>query len=99
LVADRCANCHVEGGIAPFALASYDDVFGQRMAIRTAVSQRMMPPWLAAKGCTEYAFDLSLSDEQVAMVSEWVDSGAPEGRQSGAQPEPSSDLGGLTRVD
>jgi hypothetical protein len=42
LVEQRCQSCHVEGGIAPFALTTYDDVYDQRMAIKAAVAERRL---------------------------------------------------------
>jgi len=58
-----------------------------------------MPPWKAIDGCTDYRHDISFSDEEIAMVVDWVDNGAPEGNVedsvAGAPPE----VGGLERID
>jgi len=99
LVADKCGSCHVEGGIAPFSLQSYAEVFEMRTAVKAAVSQRMMPPWMPAKDCTEYLHDRSLSDEQIALISRWVDEGAVEGDPADAPTTTAPVQTGLSRVD
>ncbi len=99
LVQEKCGSCHVEGGIAPFALRSYAEVFEMRTAIKAAVTLRMMPPWMAAQDCTEYKHDRSLSDEQIALISRWVDEGAVEGDPADASSVTGPSQSGLSRVD
>ncbi len=75
----KCTGCHVEGGIAPFALTSFDAVSTAKGAVSGAVASRRMPPWLAAPGCNTYTDDRSLSDAQIATITAWVEQGAPAG--------------------
>lgn len=79
IVDAKCAGCHVAGGIAPFALASYDDAKKNAPGIRGAVSSKTMPPWPADDTCNSYLGDRSLTDEQIAAITGWVDDGAPAG--------------------
>lgn len=79
LMTASCVSCHVEGGIAPFALTSYEQVSAMKDAVRRAVESRRMPPYLAGEGCTDYADDQRLTAEQVAMLGAWADAGAPRG--------------------
>ncbi len=99
LVQQKCANCHAEGGIAPFPLRSYAELFAMRGAVKAAVQSRLMPPWMPARDCTEYSHDGSLSDEQIALISRWVDEGAVEGAPAEAPALSGSAEGGLSRVD
>ncbi|KFE64416.1 hypothetical protein [Hyalangium minutum] len=99
LMQERCGGCHVEGGIAPFALQSHAQVFERRAEIREAVSSRRMPPWQPGPGCAEYLDDLSLSEEQITLITRWVDAGAPEGSVRDARPVAPSPPVGLSRVD
>jgi len=101
IVDASCAGCHVEGGIAPFSLTTYAQVKEQRFAIAAATKAKTMPPVLAAKGCADYANDLSLSDEQIATLEEWAGSDALEGEAPAAQepPSPGTSQAGLSRVD
>jgi hypothetical protein len=38
-----------------------------------------MPPWQAVKGYGDFLNDLSLSQEEIALISSWAEGGAPEG--------------------
>jgi hypothetical protein len=68
--------------------------------VRWAVTERVMPPWLAADGCAEYLHNRSLSDEQIATIAGWVDAGAPAGDPADAPDTPGDPPGtGLSRID
>lgn len=99
ILASRCINCHKSGGIAPFALDSYDLARSAAPAIKPAVVSRKMPPWSAAAADTGYKHNPSLTDAQIDLISRWVDANAPEGDAD----EPGEPLppvgGGLARVD
>jgi hypothetical protein len=95
---EKCANCHVSGGIAPFPLTDPNDVLANKTLIRAAVAGRVMPPWMADNGCADYSNDRSLSDTQIHTITSWIDSGAPLGSASDAPPE-TPRTGGLSHVD
>jgi hypothetical protein len=100
LVQQKCGGCHVEGGIAPFPLQSYAEVFEVKGAVKAAVKARLMPPWQADPACTEYAGDRVLTSEEVDLLSRWVDEGGVEGDPADAPASlPRSVQGGLPRVD
>jgi hypothetical protein len=99
IVERSCTRCHQDGNIAPFALATYDDAYEVRDAIRVAVTTRTMPPWLAAAGCDEYTPDLSLSDEEIATIEKWAEGGAPRGDPASASEPGQRANGALDRVD
>jgi len=100
IVDARCAICHDGKGIAPFALTTYDEVQVMRVAVRSAVEARRMPPYRAARGCADYQYDLSLTDEQIALFGKWVDQGALRGEPGTAtQQLEVPPTGGLPRVD
>ncbi len=101
LVKAKCEGCHVEGGIAPFALQTYAQVFALRDAVRASVELRSMPPWPPDADCTDYQQVRALSVEQILLLSRWVEEGAPEGdpSEAPAEPAPTANAGGLSRVD
>lgn len=80
-----CINCHRSNGVAPMSLERYEDArrYARRIARRTEIRDRMgaMPPWYAEKdiGIQHYKNDPSLTDDEVAMITQWVADGAPEG--------------------
>ena len=93
LMAERCVQCHRDGGVAPFTLTSYDDVVSHASMIRDVVSRRVMPPWFAASIGDEdespWLNDCSLSDEQVESLVSWIDNDMPvgDGSESVVMPE------------
>ncbi|MBM4361158.1 MAG: monooxygenase [Deltaproteobacteria bacterium] len=86
LLEGRCVGCHSEKGSAPMRLDGYEDAAYWATPIRTMVTTRQMPPWTAGGDCNDYVADPTLSDEQIALVAEWVDDGAPEGDPKDARP-------------
>lgn len=99
LMETRCTSCHVEGGIAPFALTSYEQVAAVKDAIAIAVKNRTMPPYLAAPGCTEYADDQNLTDEQIAMLEGWAKQGAVQGTPTSSATKQTALETSLPQVD
>jgi hypothetical protein len=99
LVQEKCGGCHLEGGIAPFPLQSYAEVFELRHAVKAAVKARIMPPWLPGPGCADYQHDRSLSDAQIELLSRWVDEGGAEGDPADAPAASGPPQDGLSRVD
>lgn len=80
-----CQQCHRPDGVAPMPLTTYDEVrpWARAIKTRTGLGPRagVMPPWFVEKniGIQRFKHDPSLSDEEIAEVAKWVDSGAPRG--------------------
>src|SRR5712691_6651091 len=84
-----CQNCHrPNGGLAPMALTTYEEVRPWAKAIKMRTSAREMPPWFIEKhiGFQKFQNDPSLSDEEIAMVAAWVDNGVPQGNPADMPP-------------
>lgn len=79
LVEAKCGNCHVAGGIAPFALQSYEEVQAHAGVAMLAIDQGIMPPWPPDPDCAEYTGNRSLSAEQKELFRRWLEAGTPEG--------------------
>ena len=78
LVNARCARCHRPGGPA-FSLMTYAEARPWAAAIKEEVLERRMPPWGAVKGFGEFKDDQGLTQEQIEIIADWVEGGAPEG--------------------
>jgi hypothetical protein len=80
-----CENCHRPDGVAPMALVTYEDVRPWARAIkqRTGIGPKagVMPPWYVEKniGIQQFHNDPSLSEDEIALIAAWADSGAPRG--------------------
>jgi len=76
-----CQNCHRDGSIAPMSLVTYQDSRPWARSIKEKVVRKQMPPWHIDRnvGISKFKDDPSLSDEEIAIISKWVDQGSPEG--------------------
>ena len=80
-----CETCHRAEGVAPMSLQTYEDVRPWARAIkqRTGMGPRagVMPPWYVEKniGIQKFKNDPSLSGEEIALIANWADGGAPRG--------------------
>jgi len=87
-----CENCHRGDGVAPMPLTTYEEVRPWARAIkqRTSIGPKagVMPPWYVEKniGIQKFHNDPSLSDEEIAMIGKWADSGAPRGNPADMPP-------------
>src|SRR4029077_253455 len=87
LVYDRGASCHRDGGTA-FSLMTYQDIQPRAAAIKQAVLARRMPPWGAVKGFGDFKNDQGLTQEQIELITDWVEGGSPRGNNPNALPAP-----------
>ncbi|MFZ3340350.1 MAG: cytochrome c [Terriglobales bacterium] len=78
LIFDRCTSCHRDGGSA-FSLTTYDEARPWAKAIKEEALERRMPPFGAVKGFSDLRNDRALTQEQLEIISDWVEGGAPEG--------------------
>ncbi len=73
---------------APFSVLDYDSVRRHARAIASAVQRRAMPPWLPEPGHGVFAGERRLRDDQIALITKWAESGAPEGDPADAPKAP-----------
>ncbi|HKT82170.1 MAG TPA: cytochrome c [Vicinamibacterales bacterium] len=81
-----CQECHRPDQMAPFSLLTYEDARPWARSIKQKVETRYMPPWHLDRSVGEYDPDPSLSDTEIAIISKWVDNGAPKGDMKDAPP-------------
>jgi mono/diheme cytochrome c family protein len=84
----NCAVCHRSGDVAPFALMTYDDVKKRAKQVAAVTHSRYMPPWKAEPGYGDFQDARRLSDEQIATIRKWADTGAAEGDAKDLPPAP-----------
>jgi hypothetical protein len=66
---------------------TWQDAQPRAVAIKDAVLSRRMPPWGAVKGFGEFRNDRGLTQEQVELVSSWIEGGAQRGNNRRMLPE------------
>ncbi|MDP6417164.1 MAG: hypothetical protein QGG54_19325, partial [Gammaproteobacteria bacterium] len=78
IVVENCANCHREGGIAPFAMDSKLAMQGWSPMIREVIMTRRMPPGqIDNKVGHKIKGEMNLSDADQQTLVRWVDAGSP----------------------
>jgi hypothetical protein len=106
LAAANCQSCHSAGGIAPFAMTTYEETKPWAPVMAIAVMDATMPPWhgVETDECQPpfpFKHDARLGDAEKALFNDWAAAGAPEGDPKLAAPlpePPSLDLAGATRT-
>ena len=78
LVYKRCASCHRDGG-SSFSLTTFEQARPWAKAIKEEVLERRMPPFAAVKGFGDIRDDQALTQDEIHLISDWVEGGSPEG--------------------
>ncbi len=83
IIRTHCIECHRDGGVAPFALATADDVIAHGPMIKQVIERGVMPPWFAAKPHAGqpslWVNDRSLPEADKAQLLSWLASKHPLG--------------------
>lgn len=91
IVYRNCAVCHHPGGGGPFSLLNFRDALRWSRQMVNVTGSRYMPPWLPEPGYGEFAGTRRLSDDQIALIRRWVESGMKEGDPAEAPTPPHFD--------
>ena len=79
IIQEKCVACHQEGGIAPFAMDSYDIVKSMAPMIKESIMAERMPPYFADPHIGTFQSDMALTFEQNKKLIHWIEAGAPRG--------------------
>ncbi|MDO9319873.1 MAG: redoxin domain-containing protein [Gammaproteobacteria bacterium] len=78
ILAENCATCHREGGVAPFAMDSHAMVQGWSPMIREVLMTKRMPPGQLDPHVGKFSNDYVLSVEEQQTLISWVEAGSPK---------------------
>jgi thiol-disulfide isomerase/thioredoxin/mono/diheme cytochrome c family protein len=87
IVQANCLECHRDGGVGPFPLATRAELLAHKGMIKKVVGNDSMPPWHAAKpekGPSPFVNDRSLNAADKKDLLAWFENGAPEGNEADA---------------
>jgi peroxiredoxin len=79
ILKEKCATCHVEGGIAPFAMDSHQMVQGWSPMIREVLLTRRMPPAQVDPALRHFSNARYIGAEEMQTLVHWIDAGSPRG--------------------
>ena len=80
LLEHRCVECHQVGGIAPWAMSSYQMIRGFAPMIREVIRTDRMPPWNSDPAIGHFLRDRNLTGEEIKTLVHWIEAGAPRGQ-------------------
>ena len=75
----RCARCHVQGGVAPMSLMTYEEAFPWAESIRAELVAGHMPPATAEQGFGDVLHAQALSPREMDVLLTWASGGNPRG--------------------
>jgi hypothetical protein len=87
ILRERCSRCHVQGGIAPMSLMTYDEAFPWAESIRAELVAAHMPPWNAEAGFGELKRAHMLTSKELDVIMTWASGGNPRGALDQKLPE------------
>ena len=79
ILRDRCARCHVSGGVAPMSLTTYKEAFPWGESIRTELVAGHMPPGSVDDAAGKFRNARALSARELNVLLTWVTGGNPMG--------------------
>lgn len=88
IIQRNCAECHHDGGIAPFSLTDFEQVIVNKNWAASAVETGTMPPWSVSDNCVPYTKTYAMDPVEREMLLTWLrDESVPQGEPERA-PEP-----------
>ena len=97
IIYNNCTSCHRLGQIGAFLpLTNYEEVFNNRFWIAYAIAgdddsrhgDPIMPPWPADREYSTLLDEMYLTEDEIHIFSDWVDSGAMQGDSLSEAPMP-----------
>ena len=98
---ENCVSCHREGSFAPMSLLTYENARQYARRIRYRVATKQMPPWHVDQtvGIQQFSNDVSLNDDEIETIVQWVDAGSPRGDEADLPARPTLAPGGAWQTE
>ncbi|MFT4862050.1 MAG: hypothetical protein ACI95C_001263 [Pseudohongiellaceae bacterium] len=77
ILKENCVTCHVDGGIAPFAMNSHKMVQGWSSMMREVLMTKRMPPAQVDPAVNHFENAGYLSTADLQTLVNWIDAGSP----------------------
>lgn len=95
IVYEHCSSCHRSGEIGPMPFTNYDEVKSWGNMIQYVTEIEYMPPWQPDPNYSTFLGENYLEQEEIDLISEWVEAGMPRGDISVEPPFPSFPTGSV----
>ena len=88
IIYNNCTSCHRPGEVGPQSFTSYQEVKDWASTIAYVTDIKYMPPWQPNQEYSHFVGERALTEEQINLITDWVDSGAPQGDPTMEPPLP-----------
>jgi len=88
IIYNKCLQCHHSEGLSPLSLETYADAVGNAGMIQHVTSSGEMPPWPPDTLYQNYAFQNTLTIDEITKITDWILNGSPLGDTSLLPPLP-----------
>ena len=75
----KCIQCHRDGGIGGFSLDNYAGVVANAGMVQHVTSTGEMPPWPPDTLYQKYAYENTLTIDEINTITTWIANGVPLG--------------------
>ena len=79
ILEEKCISCHVEGGIAPFAMDSHMMVQGWSPMMKEVMMTKRMPPAQVDPNVKHFINARYMDAQELQTLVHWIDAGSPRG--------------------
>ena len=79
ILEEKCISCHIEGGIAPFAMDSHMMVQGWSPMMKEVIMTKRMPPAQVDPNVKHFINARYMDAQELQTLVHWIDSGSPRG--------------------
>ncbi|MDX1736097.1 MAG: hypothetical protein R3228_17100, partial [Halioglobus sp.] len=79
IIEAHCVGCHVDGGVAPFSLTTYEQVRSSAAAAFHAVDNGSMPPWPPTRGYSRFVHERVMDPQDEDKLLNWLSGDLTEG--------------------
>lgn len=79
IIYNNCTSCHRTGEVGPIPLTNYQEVADWADMIKYVTEIKYMPPWSPNAAYRHFLNERVLTEEEIKLISDWADEGAPEG--------------------
>ena len=80
ILEEKCVSCHLEGGIAPFAMDSHMMIQGWSPMMKEVIMTKRMPPAQVDPSVNHFTNARYMNPDQLQTLIHWIDAGAPRGK-------------------
>jgi hypothetical protein len=82
IIYQKCSSCHRPGEIGPMNFTNYEEVVDWGNMIQYVTSAKIMPPWQTDPEYSSFLGENYLTDNEISIISQWVDGGMPRGDEN-----------------